>query len=77
MQYVEQVSLMQEFVRAERSGYFALHLYAIAHMQPYFHASRRLQYTKSSQVYMPTMKDLEKKVMATLQSAAKSGLSNF
>ena len=60
MQYDEQVSLLQEFVRAERSGYFALHLYAIAHMQPYFHAARRLQYAKSSQVYMPTMKDLEK-----------------
>ncbi len=38
VQYVEQVSLMQQFVHAERSGYFPLHLHTIARMQPYFHA---------------------------------------
>ena len=33
-QYVEQIVLMQQFVRAERSGNFALHLHAIAQAQP-------------------------------------------
>ena len=59
VQHVEQVSLMQQFVRAERSGYFALHLHVIAQMQPYFHATGRLQYAKSSKIYLQTIEDLE------------------
>ena len=62
IQYAEQVSLMQQFVRAERSGYFALHLHVIAQMQPYFHAAGRLQHANSSQVYLQTMEDLEEKM---------------
>ena len=53
---------MQQFVRAERSGYFALHLHVIAQMQPYFHAAGRLQYAKSSQAHLQTMEDLEEKM---------------
>ena len=53
---------MQQLVRAERSGYFALHLHVIAQVQPYFHAAGRLQYAKSSQVYLQTMEDLEEKM---------------
>ena len=30
IQHVDQVSLMKQFVRAERSGYFSLHLHTIA-----------------------------------------------
>ena len=51
IQYVEEVSLLQQFVRAERNGYFALHLHVIDQMQP-----------KSSQVYLQTMEDLEEKM---------------
>ena len=50
---------MQQFVRAERSGYFALHLHVISQMQLYFHATGRLQYAKSSKIYLQTMEDLE------------------
>ena len=52
---------MQASVRAECNGYFALHLHVIAQMQPYFHATGRLQYAKSSQVglYLQTMEYLE------------------
>ena len=62
IQCLEQVSLMQQFVRAERSGYFALHLRIIAQMQSYFHAAGRLQYAKSSQVYLQAMEDLKEKM---------------
>lgn len=62
IQYVDQVSLMKQFVRAERSGYFSLHLHTIARMQPYLHAAGRLAYAKSSQVYLQAMEDLEEKM---------------
>lgn len=62
IQYVDQVSLMMQFVRAERSGYFSLHLHTIARMQPYLHAAGRLAYAKSSQVYLQAMEDLEEKM---------------
>ncbi len=62
IQYAEQVSLMLQFVRAERSGYFSLHPHTIARMQPYFHAAGRLAYAKSSQVYLQAMEDLEEKM---------------
>ena len=52
---------MQQFVRAEPSGYIALHLHPIGQMQSYFHVTGRLQYAYSSQVYMQTMEALEKK----------------
>ena len=50
---------MQQFLRAEPSGYVALHLHLIAEMQPYFHDAGRLQYAKSTQVYLQIMDDLE------------------
>ena len=49
---------MQQFERADRSGYFALPLHIVVQMQPYFHASERLQYAMSSQVYIQTMENL-------------------
>ena len=55
--YVEQS--MQQFIGAEPSGYFALHLHLIPQMQPYIHATGRLQYAKSSQVFLQIMEDLE------------------
>ena len=61
--------------KAQYSGYFALHLHGVAQMQPYFHAAERLQYTKSSQVYFPTMKDLEEKMPWLLYNPShKQGL---
>ena len=39
-----------------------LHLHDIAQIQPYIHAAGRLQYAKSSPIYLPTMEDIEEKV---------------
>ena len=53
---------MQQFLRDEPSYYFDLRVHLIAQMQTYFHATWRLQYAKSSQVYLQTMEDQEGKM---------------
>jgi hypothetical protein len=62
IQYLDQVSLMMQFVRAERSGCFSLHLHTIAKMQPYLNAAGHLAYAKSTQIYLQAMDDLEGKM---------------
>ena len=51
IQYDEQVSLMQQFVRAERSGYFALYLHVIAQMRPYYRITVRKVISSNSANY--------------------------
>ena len=53
---------MQQFLRDEPSDYVAIRVHLIAQMQTYVHATWRLQYAKSSQVYLQTMEDLEEKM---------------
>ncbi len=40
--YLEQVSLLRLFIRAERTGDWDLHLYCVSRMIPFFHAAGHL-----------------------------------
>jgi len=39
MQYIDMISLMKEYIMAERMGNWKLHLQCVEKMIPYFHAS--------------------------------------
>ena len=59
IQYMNQVMLMHDFVRAERCGDWKLHLQAIRKMLPHFHASAHLAYAKCAHLYLQQMSTLE------------------
>lgn len=61
IQYLEYVSLVREFIFAERSGNWQLHLYCVGRMLPVFHAAGHLNYAKSAHLYLQYMMELEKK----------------
>ena len=52
LQYLEQVSLIKLFLRAERTGQWDLHLYCVRDILPYFHAAGHLHYAKAAQIYL-------------------------
>lgn len=58
LQYWEQVKLIRNFVRAERTGNWALHIDTVTQMLPYLHASGHLAYAKSAHLYVQSMEDL-------------------
>lgn len=62
VQYIQQVALLQHFVRAERTGYWELHLYCIRQMILHFHATGHLHYAKSARLYLQQMKSLDKRM---------------
>ena len=53
-QYMEMVSILLLFVRAQREGMWDLHLYAVQKMLPFFHTN----YARWSAVYLAQMKQL-------------------
>ncbi len=57
--YLEQVSLLRLFIRAERTGDWNLHLYCIRRMIPLFHAAGHIAYAKSARLYLHQMTQLE------------------
>lgn len=59
LQYFEQVSLVLQFIRAERTGNWNLHISTVIKMLPYFHAAGHLLYAKSAHLYAQQMTDLE------------------
>ncbi|CAH0552820.1 unnamed protein product [Brassicogethes aeneus] len=48
MQYWQMISLVKDFIRAERTGNWELHLKCVERMLPYFHASGHFLYAKSA-----------------------------
>ncbi|ELU08869.1 hypothetical protein CAPTEDRAFT_206056 [Capitella teleta] len=48
LNYMEQVSLIKQFIYAERTGDWALHLNSIRQMIPYFYAARHIAYANIS-----------------------------
>ena len=62
VQYFDQVTLMQEFVCAERTGNWNLHLKTICEMIPHFNAAGHLAYVKYSHLYLQQMSQLETKM---------------
>ena len=57
-QYMEMVSILRTFIKAERTGNWLLHLQTVQQMLPYFAAAGHNHYTKSAYVYLQMMKDL-------------------
>ena len=59
VQYMNMVDILRKFIRAERTGNWALHLQAIQDMLPYLAASGHNLYTKYARVYLQQMTDLK------------------
>ena len=57
-EYLEMVSLMRTFIRAERPGDWSLHLNATAGMMPYFCSMDRMNYSRWLPVYIADMNSL-------------------
>ncbi|KAJ8666635.1 hypothetical protein QAD02_008297 [Eretmocerus hayati] len=55
VQYFHMVTLMKNFIAAERSGNWLLHLLTIYETLPYFHASGHIHYAKYAHIYLQEM----------------------
>ena len=76
VQYFNQVTLMREFVRAERCGDWQLHLETIRGMIPHFHAAGHLAYAKYAHLYLQQMSKLDAK-MTPAEFQKFSSMGNF
>ena len=59
VQYMNMMDILCRYIRAERTGNWALHLQAIQEMLPYLAASGHNNYTKSATVYLQEMSNLK------------------
>lgn len=59
MQYMDYINVIKLYIEAERSGDWHLHLRCIREMLPIFHASGHLAYSKSAQLYLQDMSNLQ------------------
>ncbi len=59
LQYMNMMNILRRYIRAERTGNWALHLQAIQEMLPYLAASGHNSYTKSATVYLQEMSYLK------------------
>ena len=59
IQYLDMVGIILEFIKAERTANFNLHLKSLFDMLPYLAASGHHLYTKSAYIYLQTMYKLE------------------
>ena len=62
IQYFEMIMVVKQFIVAERSGDFELHLQCVKRMLPYFHASGHFLYAKTAHLYLQDMLQLETKI---------------
>ena len=60
LQYSEMIQILRQFIKAERTGNWPLHLQSIQYMLPFLAASGHNLYTKTAYVYLMTMQALEK-----------------
>ena len=58
IQYMDMVELLRQFIRAERTGNWQLHLSTLQKMLPFFAASGHNLYAKSAHIYLTNMYDL-------------------
>ena len=56
---LERVMTLLRFIRAERTGDWALHIKTVREMLPMFHAAGHTAYAKSAQLYLQQMERLE------------------
>ncbi len=59
LQYMKMIDILRQYIRAEHTGNWALHLDAISKMLPYLAASGHNHYSKSAWVYLQWMSQLE------------------
>ena len=59
-EYVRMVITLLQFIKAERTGNWCLHLEATSALAPYFFAHDRQNYARWLPVYLPDMGMLEK-----------------
>ena len=59
LQYMDMVDILRKFLRAERTGNWALHLEAISEMLPFMAASGHNLDTKSARIYVQRMCKLQ------------------
>lgn len=59
MQYMDMVELLRQFIAAERSGDWLLHLKSVYDMLPYLAASGHNLYVKSAHIYLQYMQGLK------------------
>ncbi|XP_071165969.1 uncharacterized protein [Mytilus edulis] len=59
LQYSEMVQVLRQFIKAERTGNWPLHLQSIQEMLPFLAASGHNLYTKTAYVYLMTMQSLD------------------
>jgi len=59
IQYVNMINIMKNFIRAERSGDWTLHLSCVRNMLPYFHSTGRYLYAKCAHLYLQDMLKLD------------------
>lgn len=64
VQYFHMVSLMKDYIQAERSGDWHGHLDCVKRMVPYFHAAGHFPYAKSCHLYLQDMMSLSSKMTA-------------
>ncbi len=62
------LDILRQYIRAERTGNWELHLEAISKILPYLAASGHNHYTKSAWVYLQRMSQLEKQHPSTKNS---------
>ena len=70
IEYMNMIDLLRQFITAERSGHWLLHLKSLQQMLPYLAASGHNLYVKSAHVYLQDMLELEQthpKLEARLQ----------
>ncbi|KAF7998623.1 hypothetical protein HCN44_011031 [Aphidius gifuensis] len=64
IQYFESVTILLQYIEAERSGNWNLHLQSVRKMLPSFHAAKHFNYAKFAHLYLQDMAKLES-VMTT------------
>jgi hypothetical protein len=73
IEYMNMIDLLRQFITAERSGHWLLHLKSLQQMRPYLAASGHNLHVKSAHVYLQDMLELEQ-THPNLDAAFKSEL---
>lgn len=59
VKYFRMTAIVRQFIAAERTGNWELHLDTIQRILPYFYASGHFLYTKSCQLYLQQIRGLK------------------
>ena len=65
IQYYDSVKLILQYIRAERTGNWDLHVHCVKMMNKYLHAAGHLQMAKSGHLYLQVMEDMSNTITNT------------